>query len=301
MLGWGMYIGSRRELIWTLRQRAERAEAEQELRVAQARGNERARIAREMHDVLAHRISQISMHAGALAFREDLDRRGDARAAPRSSGSRPTRRSPTCAACSACSATRAPASSLDRRSRRTPTCRALVAEARGVRARASSTATSLPTTTPVPDAVGRTVYRIVQEGITNARKHAPGAALHHRGQRLTRTTASTSCCATRSASARRATPGAGLGPGRAVRARRAARRAARARPRRRRRSCCTAGYRGRHDRPATRVLIVDDDPLVRSALALMLGGQADIDVVGEAGDGREGVDLARRAATPTSC
>ena len=47
---------------------------------------------------------------------------------------------------------------------------------------------------------------------------------------------------------------------------------------------------------ATRVLIVDDDPLVRSALALMLGGQADLDVVGEAGDGREGVDKARRLA-----
>ena len=73
-----MYIGSRRELIWTLRQRAERAEAEQELRVAQARATERARIAREMHDVLAHRISQISMHAGALAFREDLTAAADA-------------------------------------------------------------------------------------------------------------------------------------------------------------------------------------------------------------------------------
>ncbi len=43
------------------------------MRVAQARTNERARIAREMHDVLAHRISQISLHAGAMAFREDLD------------------------------------------------------------------------------------------------------------------------------------------------------------------------------------------------------------------------------------
>ncbi len=40
-----------------------------------------------------------------------------------------------------------------------------------------------------------------------------------------------------------------------------------------------------------RVLVVDDDPLVRSALALMLGGQADLEVVGEAGDGREGVLL----------
>jgi DNA-binding NarL/FixJ family response regulator len=42
----------------------------------------------------------------------------------------------------------------------------------------------------------------------------------------------------------------------------------------------------------TRVLIVDDDPLVRSALTLMLGGQADVEVVGEAGDGRAGVELA---------
>jgi DNA-binding NarL/FixJ family response regulator len=43
---------------------------------------------------------------------------------------------------------------------------------------------------------------------------------------------------------------------------------------------------------ATRVLIVDDDPLVRSALALMLGGQTDVEVVGEAPNGREGLTLA---------
>jgi DNA-binding NarL/FixJ family response regulator len=43
----------------------------------------------------------------------------------------------------------------------------------------------------------------------------------------------------------------------------------------------------------TSVLIVDDDPLVRSALSLMLGGQSDVEVVGEAGDGGEGVRLAR--------
>ena len=66
MLVWGMYIGSRRELLWTLRDRVERAESEQSLRVEQAQANERARIAREMHDVLAHRISMITMHAGAL-------------------------------------------------------------------------------------------------------------------------------------------------------------------------------------------------------------------------------------------
>ena len=39
----------------------------------------------------------------------------------------------------------------------------------------------------------------------------------------------------------------------------------------------------------TRVLIVDDDPLVRSALTLMLGGHTDIEVVGDAPDGRAGL------------
>ncbi|MCW2850842.1 MAG: Two component transcriptional regulator, LuxR family [Nocardioides sp.] len=47
---------------------------------------------------------------------------------------------------------------------------------------------------------------------------------------------------------------------------------------------------------AVRVLIVDDDPLVRSALGLMLGGQADVEVVGEAADGRDGIALARQLA-----
>ena len=85
ILGWGMYIGSRRENLWALRERADRAEAEQQLRVDNARSHERARIAREMHDVLAHRISQVSMHAGALAYREDLSRRRD----PRQRGGHP--------------------------------------------------------------------------------------------------------------------------------------------------------------------------------------------------------------------
>ncbi|WP_345462780.1 response regulator transcription factor [Nocardioides marinquilinus] len=43
---------------------------------------------------------------------------------------------------------------------------------------------------------------------------------------------------------------------------------------------------------ATRVLVVDDDALVRSALRLMLGGQADLEVVGEAVDGRDGLTRA---------
>jgi DNA-binding NarL/FixJ family response regulator len=42
------------------------------------------------------------------------------------------------------------------------------------------------------------------------------------------------------------------------------------------------------------VVLVDDDPLVRSALVLMLGGQPDLRVVGEAADGVAGVELVRR-------
>ena len=50
-----------------------------------------------------------------------------------------------------------------------------------------------------------------------------------------------------------------------------------------------------------RVLIVDDDPLVRSALTLMLGGQPDLEVVGEAADGRAGRRRAPPSCGPTSC
>lgn len=42
-----------------------------------------------------------------------------------------------------------------------------------------------------------------------------------------------------------------------------------------------------------RLLLVDDDPLVRSALGLMLGGRSDMTVVGEAADGVAAIELAR--------
>jgi DNA-binding NarL/FixJ family response regulator len=43
-----------------------------------------------------------------------------------------------------------------------------------------------------------------------------------------------------------------------------------------------------------RVLLVDDQPLLRTGFRMVLGGEVDLDVVGEAGDGAEAVDLARR-------
>ena len=71
-IAWGMFVRARRQLLLTLRERAERAEADQLLHADGARIAERSRIAREMHDVLAHRISLVALHAGALEVRPDL-------------------------------------------------------------------------------------------------------------------------------------------------------------------------------------------------------------------------------------
>ncbi len=69
---WGMFVRARRQLLSTLLDRAQRAEAEQLVRAERARLAERTRIAREMHDVLAHRISLVALHAGALEVAVDL-------------------------------------------------------------------------------------------------------------------------------------------------------------------------------------------------------------------------------------
>ena len=69
---WGMFVRARRQLLSSLRDRARRAEADQLVRAERARLAERTRIAREMHDVLAHRISLVALHAGALEVALDL-------------------------------------------------------------------------------------------------------------------------------------------------------------------------------------------------------------------------------------
>ncbi|MFC8069409.1 sensor histidine kinase [Streptomyces sp. NPDC057293] len=167
----GMAVGARRVEVRSLRERAESAEREQSARAAQARALERNRIAREMHDVLAHRISLVAMQAGVLDHRRDLkaeenrvlvrgiaegshlaleelrDVLGVLRADP--------------------GLPEPPQPSLDG----VPD---LVADARasGLDVTLAGTVTGTP-----PDLVGRTGYRVVQEGLTNAAKHAPDARI----------------------------------------------------------------------------------------------------------------------------
>ncbi len=79
----GLYIGAKRRLLVALTERAEGLETELGLladqaheRARRARMEERTRIAREMHDVVAHRVSLMVVHAGALerVVHKDLDR-----------------------------------------------------------------------------------------------------------------------------------------------------------------------------------------------------------------------------------
>jgi signal transduction histidine kinase len=70
-IGWGLFVRVRRDLVDSLRERNATLEEEGLLRADRARAAERERIAREMHDVLAHRLSLLSLHAGALEYPPD--------------------------------------------------------------------------------------------------------------------------------------------------------------------------------------------------------------------------------------
>jgi signal transduction histidine kinase len=73
---WGAAERARRLLVVALRAGAERERVEHARQLADIRRLERQAIAREMHDVLAHRISLVSVHAGALAYRARQARAG---------------------------------------------------------------------------------------------------------------------------------------------------------------------------------------------------------------------------------
>ena len=76
----GRRIRNRGDYLSLLRERAERLESDQHARARQAVVDERARIARELHDVVAHQVSMMTVQAGAakMVARDDLDAAVDA-------------------------------------------------------------------------------------------------------------------------------------------------------------------------------------------------------------------------------
>lgn len=169
----GMYIGARRDLVASLKDRAERAEREQELMVARGQAEERTRIAREMHDVLAHRMSLVAMHAGALAYRDNLtpqETRDTAEVIQANSHRALTDLREILGVLRQTTTSEGPV-----QHRPQPTLRdldELIADESATGARIK-VALELVPGQEVPASIGRAAYRIIQEGLTNARKHAP--------------------------------------------------------------------------------------------------------------------------------
>ena len=167
VIGWGLSVHHRRELVDSLRERAVHAETEAQLRAEHAQHQVREAMAREIHDVLGHRLSLLSVHAGALEYRPDAPPEEIARSAKviRESAHQALQDLRE-----VIGVLRAPVGELPQ-----PTMadlRQLVEEADRAGARVAFTQDYDGT---VPDRTGRTAYRIVQEGLTNVRKHAPGA------------------------------------------------------------------------------------------------------------------------------
>jgi len=178
----GVYVATRQDLIASLRDRAARVEAERRLRDEQARAGERTRIAREMHDVIAHKVALISLHAGALEVgaRGEPDKVEQEAALIRSTahealeelrsilGLLRSREGDGAAGSAGVAGTGGPAadaaSAADHLERLVESWRA-----------AGVTVSLTDDVGEMPAPTARAVHRLVQEGLTNAHKHAPGS------------------------------------------------------------------------------------------------------------------------------
>jgi signal transduction histidine kinase len=166
-----LYFDARRRLVQALTERAERAERERHLLADQARAEERARLAGEMHDVVTHRVSLMVLQAGALRMTAKDEATRQAAEELRAAG------------CQALDELRDLVGILrtappgdEPMPDQTPSVSGipgLVAE---------STAVGTPAelieegdSSLASPVVGRTAYRTVREALTNVRKHAPGA------------------------------------------------------------------------------------------------------------------------------
>ncbi|WP_029362604.1 sensor histidine kinase [Brachybacterium squillarum] len=163
----GMYTAARRQLLAEFRTRAEDAEADRESAEEQARRAERTRIAREMHDIVAHKISLVALQAGALEVNPAMEHEQVRQSAALIRSTATT----------ALSELREVLGVLRGEGEEAP----LVPQPTWEDVRSLVDATKEAGVTvelfdfiddPVPDAMARTAYRVVQEGLTNIHKHA---------------------------------------------------------------------------------------------------------------------------------
>lgn len=169
----GLWQRTRALLLASLRERAERAEAERELLARDAVFTERSRIAREMHDAVGHRVSLMVLQAGAIEMAAaDRDRveqlAGQVQTAGRQALDELRQLLGVLRAGDA-----------DQTAPLAPQPGLADIPQLAVQSREAGMTVELAgppePSTAVDPLVGRAAYRIVQEALTNAGKHAPGA------------------------------------------------------------------------------------------------------------------------------
>jgi signal transduction histidine kinase len=161
----GDSVRSRRQYLAALEERAERLERERETDAARAVAEEQARIARELHDVIAHTLSVIVVQAAAArdVLASQPERAGEALAAVEAAARGALGELRRLLSTVRGDATFAPQPGLEQ----------LDELVRQVRAAGLEVAITIEgTQSPLPPTLDLSAYRVVQEALTNTLKHA---------------------------------------------------------------------------------------------------------------------------------